>query len=665
MDLDIEKTDGTDSSERRLFLLVLVLLISVGVHIGLMNSLSTCEFAPLPAQVKTDRRWTKELPTMQVRKMDADPLVQMLNVEPRPAAAPDTEKQEDRVERLAGAVENSLVPELPSTEEAVPHATDPLPEPAKIEAAEWKPRQEIAAITEPTVPDEQAALARVEIPVVPRVRNAEDITPAYDLMSAPAASAARLQVGSLTKLTGTANAPGAPLPPAADLPAGGPGGAANPFGFAGKPPSLTVLSDSELAAEKKQAADKAAAEKAGKTVEQMQAEAAAEAAKKAAARPIPPAPTSIMVDEKVVEASKKAVRDLRDEKVVQGKPFESNVQLGLATWIDPQHPQFKYFRVRMNSRVERPLPVVSKDIVFLLDASGSIGNERLKACRKAISIALRRLNTGDRFNVVAFRDRFTFCFTDVAWKDVTKDSLDKADDWMGDLTAHGQTDVFRTLRGILAMPRDPARPVVALVVTDGDATSGLTRSAEIITRFTELNGGLISVYMYGVKDSANRYLMDMVTRGARGGWACYNSSAIRWNAAQGIPDLAKKFERPVLSDVSVLFAASSNAETYPRLVTNLCEDEPIDIYGVCPASQKDLVFSMRGLNGVNVFENVFSLSFDKALQAGDELKTEWAQRRLYEMIATYTMRPSKTLLNEMRVFASNYKIKIPYEKDIK
>ncbi|MGN0852371.1 MAG: VWA domain-containing protein [Kiritimatiellia bacterium] len=663
MDLDVEKTDGAGSSERRLVLLSLMLFISAGVHIGLMTSLSSCPFAPLPAQTRTDRKWTKERPTMKVRKMDVDPLSRMFETAPRPVAAPDAEKQDERVDRLAGSVERTPVPELPSTEDVVPKSAETLPDPAKVEAMEWKPRQRIAEIEVPTVPDEQAALARVIIPKVERIGHAADITPAFELMARPASVPAKLQAGALTKLAGASGAgPAGPLPPAADLP-GGAGAADGHFGLAGKPPPLTVLSDAELAAAKKREAEKAAAERAGKTVEQVQAEAAAEAARVAAGRPVPPAPSSITVDEKVVEAEKKAVRDLRDERVVQGKPFEANVKLDLAAWVDPAHARSKYFRIRMSSRADRPLPVVSKDIVFLLDASGSIGNERLKSCRKAISTALRRLNTGDRFNVVAFRDRFAFCFADVAWKTVTKESLAQADDWMGDLAAHGQTDVFRTLRGILTMPRDPARPVVALVVTDGDATSGLTRSAEIVARFTELNGGLISVYMYGVKDSANRYLMDMVTRGARGGWACH--SGLRWNAAQGIPELARKFERPVLSDVSVLFSASSNAETYPRLVTNLCEDEPIEIYGVCPASQEEVVFSMRGLNGVNVFENVFRLSFAAAARAGSELKTEWAQRRLHDMIAAYTMRPSRQRLDEMRAFAAAYRIKIPYEKEIK
>ncbi|MBR0505412.1 MAG: hypothetical protein IJJ84_08375, partial [Kiritimatiellae bacterium] len=187
--------------------------------------------------------------------------------------------------------------------------------------------------------------------------------------------------------------------------------------------------------------------------------------------------------------------------------------------------------------------------------------------------------------------------------------------------------------------------------------------AEIISRFSELNGGLISIFMYGVKPEANAYLMDMLTRCNRGGWSCHKG--LRWCAAQGIPDLLKKFEKPVLADVAVIFTASSRAETYPKLAANLCADEPIEIYGVCPADQKELVFQMRGLNAMTAYESVFTLPFSSAKPLDRELRTEWATRRLYEMIDMYTRTPNQRLQSDMHKFASDYGIKIPFEKDMK
>lgn len=651
---EAERTGGTGGAG----LLAFVFFISCATHVALMYACSGYAFAPPPPNMDGGRKkWTKQLPVMQVSKMTEDPLAREAQ-KARPAAAPVVEKQEDRVSRLESAVSPAIMPELPRPASTAPVA-DAMPAPATPEAAEWTPRQKIAEIEAPTVPDDQAALPRLVIPKVERVGHAADITPAYDLMSKPAAAGMGTGGGAFGSAppAAVAEAAAAPVtpPPAAIPKPVGLGGGISPA--LDRPPSLTVLSAAEEAAAKKAADDARAAEKVGKAAARLQEEARAKAVKP------PPAPAATAVDEKKIAKEKEAVRTLRDETTPQGRPFEEHVKFGLGAWTDPANPGEKYFRIVMSSRPENPLPVVAKDIVYLLDASGSIMNDRLKSCRKAISKSLRMLNTGDRFNVIAFRDKFTYAFPDTAWKEVTEKSLDEADEWLSYLTAHGQTDVFRTLRGVLAMPRAPHRPMVAFFITDGDATSGMTRSAEIISRFAELNDGLVSIYMYGVKENANAYLMDMVTRSSRGGWSRHKG--MRWTAADGIPALAKKFERPVLTDITVLFTTSSNAETYPRLVTNLSQDEPIEIYGKCLAGQKELVFSMRGLNGATVFENIFTLPFSKAEKLGKDTRTEWAQRRMYAMIADYTRAPTANAMRDIRAFAERYGIEIPYEKEIK
>ena len=630
-------------------LIIVAILLSAVAHVGMMIGLADCAFAPLPESVKSDRRWTKDMPVMHVEKMAKDPLLTEMPPPP-PPPAPDAEKPEDRVDRLADATAKTVVPDMPTpVSEAAPRVEAP-PEPTPVAAAEWKPRQEIMAIELPKVPDEEAALPRLVIPKVERVAHASDITPAFELLSsggagvsgAPVTDAPLLSTKGLGGVGGgnAALAHLAPVPPKIGGTSDGGGGSS--FGLGA--PSLMAVSEAE----------KKSQERAGKDKKK----------EKPVAAPSPPAPPpNALVDESKVVKEKEAVRVLRDEQVPMGEPFDQHVRVGLGAWIDPEHPKFKYFRIVVSSRAEKPLPVVSKDIVFMLDASGSIANDRLRKCRDAVSEALRLLNTGDRFNVVAFRDKFSYAFPEAAWKEVTAETLEHADKWLGRLTAHGQTDVFRTLRSVLTLPRDPARPVVALVVTDGEATSGLTRNAEIISSFSELNGGLISVFMYGVKDTANAYLMDMLTRGNRGSWARHEG--LRWSAAAGIPALSKKFERPVLSDVSVIFASSSHAETYPKLVNNLCEDAPIEIYGVCPADQKEVVFQMRGLNGATVFENLFRIPFATAEKLDESVRREWATRRIYALIAAYTANPKEDTLRDMRIFANHYNIEIPYEKEIK
>jgi len=253
--------------------------------------------------------------------------------------------------------------------------------------------------------------------------------------------------------------------------------------------------------------------------------------------------------------------------------------------------------------------------VVLLDASGSIGNDRLKSCREAARKILRSCtNSGDRFNLVAFRDKFSYAFNE--WKECDADSFERADKWLNRLAAHGRTDVFATIRSVLTLPRDPSRPLIAMVVTDGDANAGVSVTAQILSQFTALNDGLVSVYMYGVKASANRELLDALTHGNRGESFIFGGP--RWNAGSAIEDLAQKFRDPVLSDLRIVFTSDSDAEIYPQRLRNLYRGEGVDLFGRAPKGTKEVSFSVKGLNGDKPYEGFFTVPlansvFDSAL----------------------------------------------------
>ena len=320
------------------------------------------------------------------------------------------------------------------------------------------------------------------------------------------------------------------------------------------------------------------------------------------------------VDEKIIEQEKDAVRELMS--VDEAAPLEKFVTLSASRSEDAQ---WTYFRLKVVPKPE--LPVVPKDVVIILDASGSIGSERLASCRYAAKQILRSaFNTGDRFNLVAFRNNFSYAFR--RWQECDKESFGAADKWLANLSAYGRTDVFGTIRSVLTLPRDPTRPLIALVVTDGDANAGVSDTAQILSKFTDLNDGLVSVYMYGVKESANRELIDVLTRGNRGESFIYGG--LRWKAGTGIEKLSDRFRDPVLSDIRVVFAANSQAEAYPRLIKNLYRGDAVTIVGRVPKGLSEVAFSLKGLNGKNTYEAFFKVPLGK-IATDPALAGSWAE----------------------------------------
>ena len=319
----------------------------------------------------------------------------------------------------------------------------------------------------------------------------------------------------------------------------------------------------------------------------------------------PPEEVMQAVDEKIVEQTKDAVRTLVDAE--DAKELAKYVNVAISS--SPSADGWTYFRVMMSPR--RDLKPVPKDVVILLDASGSIGPERMASVRKAAKKILRSAaNTGDRFNLVAFRDRYSYAFR--TWQECTVQSYAAADKWLDGVAPHGRTDVFSTISSVLTLPRNPTRPLIALVVTDGDANTGVSATSEILSKFTALNDGLVSIYMYGVKASANRELIDVLTHGNRGesfifeGW--------RWGAGNGLEGLSDRFRDPVLSDLRVIFAAGTNGEVYPRRLKNIYRGGTLEFYGRVPAGTKEVSFSLKGLNGADAFESFFTLPLGTAAQ---------------------------------------------------
>ncbi|MGN0876910.1 MAG: VWA domain-containing protein [Kiritimatiellia bacterium] len=336
----------------------------------------------------------------------------------------------------------------------------------------------------------------------------------------------------------------------------------------------------------------------------------------------PPKQVMDEIDESIVSAEKAAVRNLLD--VSRPRPLTKFVNASLTS---AEAGEWNYFRVRITP--QQSLEIVPKDVVILIDASGSIADDRLGSCRKAAQEFLRScMNTGDRFNLVAFRNDFDYAFRE--WQNCDQPSFDAADRWMRRLTAHGRTDVFSTIASVLKLPRNPRRPMIALVVTDGDANTGVSKTADILSKFTALNDGLVSVYMYGVKQGANRELIDVLTRGNRGDSLVYEGN--RKFAGRKIGELSERFRDPVLSDLRIVFTTASNADVYPRRLKNLYRGECVDIIGRVPTGTPQVAFSLKGLNGSRAYEAMFRLTLGQGgmKEFDPQLPELWRQEKVID-----------------------------------
>lgn len=376
--------------------------------------------------------------------------------------------------------------------------------------------------------------------------------------------------------------------------------------------------------------------------------------------PEPPAPESIA--ERIVTdpaATPAATLTTFGEKPGDISPYrhvDNRLAAAISVYDPPGADSRKYFRIEVVPRENSGLPIARKDIVFVQDASRSLAKERLHFCKEGLKESLGCIAAGDRFNIVSFRDNATFCFGE-GWATPSRENFEKAIAFIDSLESRGDTDLFRSLQSLLTLPRDPARPLIVVVVTDGKATTGITTSSRIIGEFSKLNDDM-SLYILGTQAKANAYLLDLLSFCNRGSQYIVRSD--RWAIPAAIYDLAQSCSKPVLGRVKVDANVASGAEFFPLPSANLYAGEPLVYYGSCPRGTRDMTLQIRGEAGDARLDCLFALDLAAAERGGPEIKEGWARRKMHSLVGDYARNPSGNAKAAMRELNAATGEPIPY-----
>ena len=623
------------SSDRNWILVNIAILLSVVFHVFIMYYFSDMKLSRIGIDSRTEREYGSDrLPPMPVEIIPFDPMF-MADKLPGERDTPSRGPIEvsDKVGELSQEAAPALVTPPPVPRDAISPDSLVREAPREVDATPWVPRQEISQIFDRKVQDELATMPRHEIPVIERVPQALDYAPAIDL--------AGRQFGKEPE-------PPAPIRAAevfdTELVKGTFAVAAPDSGGVSPAETLARVGDPTA----KTATAMVAGEGGSKIPEQT--------------LPIPSDPTRPITEtERIVREAQRKIEDLIN--TVEYTAIDDKLTAHLETYRDPQEPGKVYFRVAIQPRADKQIPIIPKDIVWVQDVSGSMTEERMVFCRRAMTAALETMNPQDRFSVIAFRNNIIA--SSQGWEPISDVSIKKAASFISGMRSFGSTDIFGSLKTLMTMPRDPQRPILVLIVTDGKPTAGMTESSEIIGAFSRLNNGMMSIYMYGTHKDANAYLIDMLTYCNRGTSTIVKGN--RWDIPTSMAQLYMGFRNPIMSDVSIKFDSASKSEIYPHRVTNLYQDTPMEIFGVCPDSEAELVFQARGLAFDKGYDSVFKLPLANAKAGKADVKARWARQKMFYLASIYS-RDAKSkdeMLNAMRLHSQAYGVPMPYPSSVK
>lgn len=354
------------------------------------------------------------------------------------------------------------------------------------------------------------------------------------------------------------------------------------------------------------------------------------------------------------EPSKLSASEL-SAKIAPYKALEKLLKVEVRKYSSGNDP-WAYCMIEIKRIGDAQVPIIAKDILLVQDFSASITEQRLHFCREGMTNALALVGPKDRFNVIGFRDKVERPFYE--WREPTPVALARAREFIAGMKSRGDTDIYTPMIAFLKEQRQPSRPMIVFVVSDGVPTTGVTDSTRIIEEFSRLNKGEVSVFSLGTSGSANTYLLDLLSYRNRGDTFVVTTG--RWDIPSTIVSRMRGFSRPVLADVKTTFTSADKVESYPRLTSNLYLDRPLIIYCRYPRELNDMAFQITGTAGDINCDMVFRVDLNNVKSWKDEIRTLWAWQRVYHLIGEHTRTRSPEIVAELKQIGKAYSLKIPY-----
>lgn len=297
--------------------------------------------------------------------------------------------------------------------------------------------------------------------------------------------------------------------------------------------------------------------------------------------------------------------------------------------------------------------VTPKDIILVIDQSGSMWGVKWDQARDAAAYVLENLNPQDRFNVIVFSS---------GWR-LFSDKLEPAQNaaeaaaWVRGLQAEGATDINGALLTALDLVEE--RPATILFMTDGEPTEGVTGVADILANLEAAAPPNARIFSFGVGDDVNTFLLDEIVSRFRG-TGVYVRPDQRIDEA--VASLYNKVNAPVLTDVTLDFGGVRVELLYPRQVNDLFVGEQITLVGRYRGGAENVNITLSGQVRGQQQTFVYSgLTFRQ--RAGGEafIARLWATRRIADLLNTIRLRgENRELVDSIVSLSVRYGIITPY-----
>lgn len=237
---------------------------------------------------------------------------------------------------------------------------------------------------------------------------------------------------------------------------------------------------------------------------------------------------------------------------------------------DPADPD-GFFMLMLAPKPGAHSAVLPKDVILMLDRSGSMEGEKFVQARQALQYILAHLKPEDRFGVIAFSsgmDSYALSLRPAM-------EAQAASAWVDELSAEGSTDINRALLEAAAMV-ETDRPAYLIFLTDGLPTEGVVDSQKILDNFEESAPENLRLFAFGVGYDVDTYLLDSLAQEHHGA-STYVQPGERLDEV--LSAFYSKISTPVMTDLELDFGSAGVYDVFPSPLPDLFSGSQIIVTG--------------------------------------------------------------------------------------
>lgn len=265
--------------------------------------------------------------------------------------------------------------------------------------------------------------------------------------------------------------------------------------------------------------------------------------------------------------------------------------------------------------------VTPKELVFVLDTSGSMEGFPIEKAKEAMKQALDGLYPQDTFNLITFAGDTEILFPKPVR--ATKENLRKAQAFLNSRQGSGGTEMMKAIRAALD-PSDSQEHVrIVCFMTDGYIGNDM----EVISEVQKHPNA--RVFSFGIGNSVNRFLLDKMAEQGRGE---VEYVSLNDDGSAAAKRFHERVRSPLLTDISIDWAGLPVADIYPKRIPDLFSAKPVVLTGRFTGSGRGVI-RLKGKMAGEDFVREVAVDLPESEPRRDVLAKLWAHARIDELMS--------------------------------